>query len=68
MLVAEGIAEIACDPQVSLWDLAPMKLIVDEAGGRFTDLSAASDYRRTAAAGWPPTVTLHDAVLAIIGR
>jgi histidinol-phosphatase len=39
MLVAEGAAEIALDPAVSLWDLAAPQLIVEEAGGRFTDLS-----------------------------
>ena len=39
MLVAEGAAEIAAEPEVSLWDLAAVKLIVEEAGGRFTDLS-----------------------------
>lgn len=38
MLVAEGAMEIALDPVVSLWDLAAPKVIVEEAGGRFTDL------------------------------
>ncbi len=38
MLVAEGAAEIAVDPQVSLWDLAAVSIVVQEAGGRFTDL------------------------------
>jgi histidinol-phosphatase len=38
MLVAEGAAEIATDPSVSLWDLAAPMVIVQEAGGRFTDL------------------------------
>jgi histidinol-phosphatase len=41
MLVAEGAAEICCDPWVSLWDLAAPKVIVEEAGGRFTDLAWA---------------------------
>jgi histidinol-phosphatase len=39
MLVAEGAADIAVEPEVSLWDLAAVKLIVEEAGGRFTDLA-----------------------------
>ena len=42
MLVAEGAAEIALDPEVSLWDLAAPQLIVEGAGGRFTDLSGVS--------------------------
>ncbi|HET9124406.1 MAG TPA: inositol monophosphatase family protein [Solirubrobacteraceae bacterium] len=39
MLVAEGAAEIASDPSVSIWDLAAPLVIVTEAGGRFTDFS-----------------------------
>jgi histidinol-phosphatase len=41
MLVAEGTAELCCDPSVSLWDLAAPKVIVEEAGGRFTSLAWA---------------------------
>ena len=39
MLVAEGAVDIACEPEVSLWDLAALQPIVEEAGGRFSDLS-----------------------------
>ena len=42
MLVAEGIAEIACDPEVKIWDLAAVSVIVEEAGGRFTDLAGSA--------------------------
>jgi len=38
MLVAEGAVEIAIEPRVALWDMAPVQIIVEEAGGRFTDL------------------------------
>ncbi len=39
MLVAEGAAEVAVDAVgVSVWDLAAPLVIVEEAGGRFTDL------------------------------
>jgi histidinol-phosphatase len=41
MLVAEGLAEIATDPGVSLWDLAAPLVIVREAGGQFTDFTGA---------------------------
>ena len=41
MLVAEGAVDISCEPEVSLWDLAALQPIVEEAGGRFTDLSGA---------------------------
>ena len=36
MLVAEGAGEIAIDPKVKAWDVAAVKIIVDEAGGRAT--------------------------------
>ena len=38
VLVAEGACDIGLDPEASLWDLAALKVIVEEAGGRFTDL------------------------------
>ncbi len=35
MLVAEGAAEVAVDaPDLAIWDWAPMKIVVEEAGGR----------------------------------
>ncbi len=37
LLVAEGAADAALEPRAALWDLAPLKVIVEEAGGRFTD-------------------------------
>lgn len=37
-LVAEGAVEIAAEPEVKLWDLAPLDLLVREAGGTFTNL------------------------------
>jgi histidinol-phosphatase len=66
MLVAEGGIEIGLDPVVSLWDLAAPQLIVEEAGGRFTDLTG----RRTADGGDAIATNglLHDAALALIGR
>src|SRR4029077_16820149 len=39
MLVAEGAVDICAEPEVSLWDLAALMVIVEEAGGKFTDLS-----------------------------
>lgn len=37
-LVAEGAVDIAAEPEVSVWDLAALDVIVREAGGRFTDV------------------------------
>jgi histidinol-phosphatase len=36
-LVATGRAEIMTDPVMSLWDSAPLQVIMEEAGGTFTD-------------------------------
>ena len=38
VLLAEGTVDIATEPEVALHDLAPLALIVTEAGGVFTDL------------------------------
>lgn len=37
--VATGQAEIMVDPIVSVWDVAPLPVIMKEAGGRYSDLS-----------------------------
>ncbi|MCX5044630.1 histidinol-phosphatase [Aldersonia sp. NBC_00410] len=41
-LLAEGAVEIAAEPEVSLWDLAPLDVLVREAGGRFTALDGSA--------------------------
>ncbi len=37
-LVAEGAVDIACEPELNLYDMAALVPIVTEAGGRFTSL------------------------------
>jgi histidinol-phosphatase len=37
-LLAEGAVDIAAEPEVSLWDLAALDIVVREAGGSFTSL------------------------------
>jgi len=66
MLVAEGVVEIGLDPIVSLWDLAAPQVIVEEAGGRFTDLGGAQTVEGGDALATNGLV--HDAALAIVGR
>jgi histidinol-phosphatase len=41
-LLAEGAVDIAAEPEVSLWDLAALDVVVREAGGAFTDLTGTS--------------------------
>jgi len=66
MLVAEGACEIALDPIVSLWDVAAVQVIVEEAGGRFTDLSGQA--RADGGSGISTNGRLHQAALAILNR
>ena len=42
MLVAEGVMDIAVEPSLALWDMAPLDIVVREAGGTFTDLDGNS--------------------------
>ncbi len=37
LMVALGRAELMVDPVVSIWDLAALKPVIEEAGGTFTD-------------------------------
>ena len=39
MLVAEGAVDIAAEPILALWDMAPLAIIIEEAGGIFSDFS-----------------------------
>lgn len=41
-LVAEGAVDIATEPEVSVWDLAPLDVLVREAGGTFTSLDGSA--------------------------
>jgi histidinol-phosphatase len=64
-MVAEGSVDIATEPEVSLWDLAAVCLLVEEAGGRFTDLTG-----RAGPAGGSALASngaLHEPALALLG-
>ena len=43
MLVAEGAFDIVVDPIVSLWDVAALVPIVEEAGGRWSTVDGRAD-------------------------
>ena len=64
MLVAEGAIEIAFDPIAAWWDMAPIQVIVEEAGGRFTNL--AGEARADGGSGISTNGVLHDDVLAAL--
>lgn len=65
VLVAEGAFDIAVESVVNTWDLAALLVIVEEAGGTFTDLRG----RRRADGGSALSTNghLHAAVLARLG-
>jgi histidinol-phosphatase len=66
VLVAEGAVDAAAEPEVSLWDLAAISVLVEEAGGRFTDLRG----RRGPGGGsaLASNGLLHDDVLGLLGE
>jgi histidinol-phosphatase len=66
VLVAEGAVDVAAEPEVSVWDVAAVQVIVEEAGGRFTDLSGAA--RPDGGSAVSTNGLLHDEVLAALGR
>jgi histidinol-phosphatase len=65
-LVASGRAEIYAELDLKPWDLAPCKIVVEEAGGRFTDFEG----RPTIYSGTALVTNghLHDTVLALLRR
>jgi histidinol-phosphatase len=60
--VAEGAVDVSLEPEVSLWDIAALQVIVEQAGGRFSDISGV----RTPEGGSIVCTNghLHDEVLA----
>jgi histidinol-phosphatase len=43
VLVAEGAVDMSAEPELSPWDIAALTVIVEEAGGIWTDLSGVPD-------------------------
>ena len=63
--VVRGQAELMLEADVKPWDIAPLKVLVEEAGGRFTDLAGRPTiYSGTALAS---NGRLHAEALALLG-
>ncbi len=64
LLVAQGAGEIMLEYGVHVWDIAGLKVIVEEAGGRFSDWDGNPDVHR------PDVLAtngkLHDPTLAVL--
>jgi histidinol-phosphatase len=61
MLVAEGAVDIAIEPQLAVWDMAALDIIVREAGGTFTN--TAGQNGPFGGSGVSTNGALHNAVI-----
>src|SRR5215831_7640503 len=66
VLVAEGAVDISAESEVSLWDLAAVQVIVQEAGGIFSDL--AGNMTPEGGSVLCTNGQLHDEVLDVLSR
>ncbi len=64
VLVAEGACEAGLDPVVSVWDVAALQVIVEEAGGKFTDFSGQA--RLDGGSAVSSNGLVHDEVIALL--
>ena len=64
VMVARGWSEAMLELDVKAWDLAPLKIIVEEAGGRFTDFSGRATVHGGSAV--VPNGRIHDEILEIL--
>ena len=64
-LLAEGAVDIAAEPEVSVWDLAALDILVREAGGTMTGLDGIPGPHRGSAVA--TNGLLHEPVLQRLG-
>ena len=64
VLVAEGAVDIAAEPELNLYDVAGVSLVVTEAGGRFTGVDGVDGADR--GSGVSSNGVLHDAVISAL--
>jgi fructose-1,6-bisphosphatase/inositol monophosphatase family enzyme len=56
-MLAAGMVEVWFEPKVEVWDLAPLKLIIEEAGGEFFALDGSRHIDRGTALACAPGVS-----------
>lgn len=66
LLVAEGVADVMLEGSLKPWDVAALRVIVEEAGGRITDPDGSPTLEPRAAV--TTNGRLHDAVLSALSR
>jgi len=64
LLVAEGALDIAAEPELNLYDVAGVSIIVTEAGGRFTSVDGVDGPQH--GSGVSTNELLHDTVIAAL--
>ena len=64
MLVAEGACDVAPEPELKLYDMAAVSIVVQEAGGRFTGLDGVDGPGQ--GSGVSTNGLLHDEVLSLL--
>ena len=65
LMLATGRADVMIDPVMSLWDIAALKPVIEQAGGRLTDLDGIPTIHNPSALA--TNGRLHDPVLALTG-
>ena len=65
-LVAEGSLDVATDGELQVWDYSAPRLIVEEAGGRYT--SFTGDALRPGGSGLSTNGLLHDELIELLAR
>jgi histidinol-phosphatase len=66
MLLAEGALDAMVEPELSLWDVAALIPIINEAGGRITDLNGRPPGDKTSAIA--TNGLLHETILTALSR
>ncbi|WP_030771514.1 histidinol-phosphatase [Streptomyces sp. NRRL F-2664] len=64
MMVAEGSLDLCAEPELNLWDMAAVAVVVQEAGGRFTSLDGVDGVHGGNAAA--SNGLLHDEMLDLL--
>ncbi len=65
-LVATGRIDAMVDPEVAVWDIAPMPIVLAEAGGRFSNFDGGDDLEH--GTGLATNGHLHEQLLSLIER
>lgn len=66
-LLAQGKIDIMVEAEIKIWDVAALKIIVEEAGGKVTDMNGNKITRETTSI-IATNKNLHDSVVRIFGR